>query len=211
MKLLVAHEHPLMRDGLKAILERAGFELVAVAASGDETVTLALEHRPCVTIMSGALSEADSVATTRRLKAELPVNRIIALRDHERSQLGLDMLEAGATTCLQGSATTSELLGALRALDCCQGPPPKTASHLNAAPRFGERSSSERSRRLTQREREVLKLLAEGHSSKEIAQRLAVAVPTVETHRRQIVDKVGIRSVARLTKWAIRQGITTLD
>lgn len=211
MKLLIAHERPLVRDGLRAILEGAGFVVVGTASTGSEALTAALEHHPRVTILNETIAGTDCVTTTRRLRVALPSTGIVGLCGQGESARQAAILAAGAHACLAADAGSGELFAVLRSLERRSGA--KLGNNDGpAAPAATPRAPSSRpTRRLSARECEVLKLLAEGHSSKEIAKQLAVAVPTVETHRRQIVDKLGVRSVARLTKWAIRAGITTLE
>jgi DNA-binding NarL/FixJ family response regulator len=216
MKLLVAHELPLVRDGLKAILEGAGIAVVAVAASGREALCAALQSHPSATILNGTIAETDSITTVRQLRAELPGSRIIGLCKGGDARLKTGILAAGADTCLATETTTAELLAALLRLGPNKGSRQAHARHAHAVgiqrlAAAADGQSLNRSRQLSPREREVLKLLAEGHSSKEIARRLVIGVPTVETHRRQVAEKLGMNGVARLTKWAIRHGITTLD
>ncbi|HEX2877685.1 MAG TPA: response regulator transcription factor [Polyangiaceae bacterium] len=216
MKLLVAHELPLVRDGLKAILEGAGLAVVAVAASGREALCAALHAHPSATILNGTLAETDSITTVRQLRAELPATRIIGLCKGGDVRLKTGILAAGADTCLATETTTAELLAVLLRLGPNNGSRQAHARHAHAGAVDGAATAADsrsegRARTLSPREREVLKLLAEGHSSKEIARRLVIGVPTVETHRRQVTEKLGMNGVARLTKWAIRHGITTLD
>ncbi len=212
MKILIADDHKMMRDGLRAILEKEGLEIVAEAASGREAVALALAAHPDVVVMDITMPELNGVDATRRLVAEIPGIKVIALSMNADQRYVIAMFKAGAAGYLLKNAAADELLQAIRAVVGGQTfVSPGIASVVVESLVAGHRSGVKPGKTLSPREREVLQLLAEGRSSKEIATRLQLALPTVETHRRQIMDKLGLRSVAELTKYAIREGLTSVS
>jgi DNA-binding NarL/FixJ family response regulator len=212
MRVVLADDHAMMRDGLRAVLEKAGVEVVGEASNGREAVAVATRLRPDVVVLDIAMPELNGVDATRRLTAELPGIKILALSMNSDRRYVVAMLEAGASGYLLKNAASSELLDALNAVSRGQTylSPAIAGSVVDLAIHKGPARTAA-GRPLSTREREVLQLLAEGNSSKEIAAALTIAVPTVETHRRQIMEKLGLRTVAELTKYAIREGLTTTE
>jgi DNA-binding NarL/FixJ family response regulator len=212
VKILLADDHKMMRDGLRAILEKEGLQVVGEAQNGLETIALARSLRPRIVIMDISMPELNGIDATRRLVAELPTIKIIALSMNADRRYVLAMFKAGARGYLVKNSASDELLAAVRAMANDQiYVSPAVASivvdnFLGAAPPVVKPE-----RELSPREREVLQLLAEGKTSKDIAGLLSLAVPTVETHRRQIMDKLNLHTIAELTKYAIREGLTSID
>jgi two-component system, NarL family, response regulator NreC len=221
MKILLVDDHQMMRDGLRAVLEKEGLEVVGEAANGHEGIAAAHRLKPDVVVMDISMPELNGIDATRRLLAEMPGLKVIGLSMHSDRRYVLALFGAGAVGYLLKNSASDELIQAVRAAVAGQRyvSPAVAGIVLDAvtgrAPESGPPSGSLRpgapSKPLSPREREVLQLLAEGRSSKEIAARLAVAVPTVETHRRQIMGKLGLRTIAELTKYAVREGLTTID
>lgn len=214
MRILLADDHQMMRDGLRAVLEaEPGFQVVAEAEDGHQAIALALERRPEVVIMDISMPALNGVDATRRLVAQLPGIKVVALSTNSNRRYVVAMFEAGAVGYVLKSSAASELILAVRSVACNRAyVSPAIADVVIEALTAHERGAKANQQTpLSTREREVLQLLAEGMSSKEIAQRLQLAVPTVESHRRQIMGKLGLRSVAELTKYAIREGLTSLD
>jgi DNA-binding NarL/FixJ family response regulator len=213
MKVILADDHRMVRDGLRAVLERAGVDVVGEAATGHEAVAEARRLRPDVLVMDIGMPELNGIDATKRLAAELPTVKVLALSMNADRRYVIAMLEAGAAGYLLKNSASDELLTALDAVargdtylsSVVAGSVVARAIHGRSSPRGSEE------RPLSVREREVLQLVAEGKSSKEIGVILRIAVPTVETHRRQIVEKLNLRTVAELTKYAIREGITSAD
>lgn len=222
MKILLADDHRMMRDGLRALLEREGLEVVAEAADGREAVTLALRLHPDVVIMDISMPQLNGIDATRKLRAEAPRTKVVGLSMNADSRYVLAMFAAGAVGYLLKSSASEELIQALRAVSAGQKyVSPAIANivldHLTEGPEArGSQGATPAPgpqivKSLTVREREVLQLLAEGKASKEIATQLGVSPATVETHRRQIMQKLGLHTVAELTKYAIREGLTTIE
>ncbi len=212
MRILLADDHKMLRDGLRALLERKpGMEIVGEASTGHQAVELSQQLRPDVVVMDVTMPELNGVEATRRLVAAHPDIKVVALSVHTDRRYMMAMFEAGAVAYVPKSVAFEELALAIDAV--MQGQrylsPTITGAVLEGYLR--KVSPAVPGGTLSPREREVLQLLAEGSSSKDIAARLGLSVATVETHRRQIASKLDIHSVAELTKFAIREGLTSLD
>lgn len=211
MKVLLADDHQLMRQGLRALLERQGIDVVAEAADGHEAIAYAKQACPDVVVIDVAMPGLNGIDAARRIKAELPLVKILALSMNSDARYVNAMLEAGASGYLLKNAASDELLDALTAVlggETYLSPAILRGSPSPALRRGTPVPGSEKP--LSAREREVLQLIAEGKTSKEIAGTLNIAVPTVETHRRQLMDKLNVRTIAELTKYAIREGLTSV-
>lgn len=210
-KVLLCDDHRVLREGLRTLLaQREGVEVVAEASNGREAVALAKSLSPHVVLLDISMPDMNGTEAARLITAECPNTRVIALSVHSDRRYVMGMLRAGASGYLVKSCAFDELTAAIDAT--CRG-----ESYLSSAVtgvvvddlRRGHDADSAASP-LTSREREVLQLVAEGESTKEIALRLHVSVKTVENHRAQIMLKLGLHSVAELTKYAVREGITSL-
>jgi DNA-binding NarL/FixJ family response regulator len=212
MKILLADDHKMLRDGLRAILEKEGLQVVGEAATGHEAIEMARRLRPTVVVMDISMPELNGIDATRRIVAELPGTKVIGLSMNSDRRYVVAMFAAGAVGYLLKNSASDELIQAVHAVrnDLTYVSPAIAAIVVDRLV-DGTRTAETKARPLSPREREVLQLLAEGKSSKDIATRLDLAVPTVETHRRQIMDKLNLRTIAELTKYAIREGITSID
>jgi two-component system, NarL family, response regulator NreC len=214
MKIVLADDHKIVRDGLRAILEKhPGMEVVGEAENGHEAIAVAQRTAPDVVVMDISMPGLNGVDSAKRIAHELPRTRVIALSMCADRRYVLAMLSAGAAGYLLKNAAAGELIRAIETTATGRTYlSPEIAGVVVETLR--ERSAPEEPTSagvLSAREREVLQLLAEGRTSKEIAAQLHVAVTTVETHRRQIMAKLGLHSIAELTKYAIREGLTSLD
>jgi DNA-binding NarL/FixJ family response regulator len=217
IRILIADDHKIVCDGLKALLEaQPDMEIVAQAANGREAVKLAHKQRPDMVIMDVAMPDLNGLEAVSQILSAYPRTKVIALSMHADRRYVTGMLSAGASGYILKHCAFEELVRAIQVVLSDQVYlSPAIAGIVvqelaQSKPSFA-RPSSPTSESLTSREREVLQLISEGHSAREIAQRLHLSVKTVETHRRQLMDKLGIHSVADLTKFAIREGLTTLD
>jgi PAS domain S-box-containing protein len=214
IRVLLADEHEVLRDGLKALLsDHAGLEVVAEAGDGLRAVELALRHRPDVVILDASLPGLDGSETTRRILAERPETRVIALSSHSEHHWIRDMLKAGAVGYLLKDAEPADLINAIRsahsALRCFSQL--AFATIIADFIRYDELTIADKQALLSRREREVLGLIADGLATKEIARRLDLSVKTIETYRRRMLDKLNLDNIADLTKYAIQEGLTDIN
>lgn len=213
VRIILAEDHRITREGLVNLLEeRSDMQVVGEAENGREAVRLATELSPDLVIMDVTMPDLNGIDATRIITSGSNNTKVIALSMYSDKQFVQGMIQAGASGYLLKDCAFEELVSAIQAV--IQGDTylsPGIAGivvqdYLNKL--TTDRSSADTV--LTNREREVLQLIAEGNSTKEIAARLTVSVKTVETHRRQIMEKLGIFSIAELTKYAIREGLTSL-
>ena len=213
MKILLAEDHKIVREGLRAILEKEeGFLVVGEAADGREAIRLAQATHPDIVVMDISMPGLNGIDATKRIVADDPRTKVIGLSMNSDRRYVLEMLAAGATGYLVKNAAADELVRAIHAVSAGQTflSPQVSAAVIDAVVRRATPAPFNVGV-LSTREREVLQLLAEGLTSKDIADKLTIAVSTVETHRKQIMSKLNLRSVAELTKYAVREGITSLE
>ncbi|MHC4591494.1 MAG: response regulator [Planctomycetota bacterium] len=214
IRILLADDHKIVRDGLRSLLEKEpDMEVAAEADNGRMAVELAGELRPDVVVMDVAMPDLNGMEATRQIVRSVPGARVVALSMHSDKRFVRGMLASGASGYVLKDAAFEELIRAIRSVVAgrtylC---PEVTGVVVESLVQpSGEAEPSSLSV-LTPREREVLQLLAEGKRTKQIATLLKVSVKTIETHRGRIMGKLDCYSVAELTKYAIREGLTTLD
>lgn len=212
LRVLLVDDHQMVREGLRAILERdAWCRVVGEASGGREAVRLARELTPDVIVMDVAMSDLNGIEATRQILSQAAGARIVALSSHSDRRYVKAILRAGAFGYVLKANAYDELRRAVETAAagkkylCADVTEPLIESALGGG---AEGSAFEI---LGSRELEVLQLLAEGLTSSEIAKRLFVATSTVETHRRNITRKLDLHSVAELTKYAVREGVSSLD
>ena len=209
-RVLLADDHQMFRHALRTMLEQeASIEVVGEASNGQELLSVAAKTETDVVCMDIGMPQMNGIEATRRLLAINPDVKVIGLSAFTDRDFVLDMLKAGASGYVTKAETGEELLRAIRSVRqnrkyLC----PEVASALTGALIDGSNGTAA-APRIGPRERQVLQLVAEGHTSAEIAERLHVAFSTVEVHRRNIMRKLDLHNVAELTKYAIRNGITT--
>ena len=214
-RILIADDHQIVRQGLRILLEHEpDLNVVAGAEDGRATVRMVRNIQPDVVIMDVAMPDLNGIEATRQIVAEFPRIKIIALSMYSDRRFVVNMLKAGASGYLLKDCAFEELAKAIRAVlgnktflspwvsdilvrDFVQGYNPKNETTVYSV--------------LTPREREVMQLMSEGRSTNQIAGHLHVSIKTIETHRQQIMHKLNISSVAQLTKYAIREGLTSLE
>ena len=214
IRILIADDHNIVRDGLKALVEKEpGLEVVAEATNGLEAIELVEKLAPDIVIMDVAMPDLNGIEATRQLTSKDSTIKIIALSMHSDRRFVIEMLRAGAMGFMLKDSAFEELVEAIKNVH--RGRAFLSSSIVDVVVTDYVRNlagtDSPAYTQLSDRERQVLKLLAEGKTIKEIAYILEVSAKTVETHRLNIRDKLGISSLAELTKFAIREGITTLD
>ena len=214
MKILLADDHKLIREGLRLLLEKLGrITIVGEADNGISAVRLARDLKPDLVLMDIAMPDLNGIEATRRIRTEAPGVKVIALSMHMDKRFVRHMFAAGASGYVLKESAFEEVSIAIKAV---------AMGRLYISPKITDQVLAEYIKQLTKpsageesplsgREREVLQMLAEGKSSRKIAERLHVSVTTVDTHRKHIMDKLGFRSIAELTKYAVREGLTPLD
>ncbi len=214
IRVLLADDHKIVREGLRSLLEKEpDIDVVAMADNGKTARQLAGEHRPNVAVIDIAMPEMNGIEAIRRISGANPGIRILALSMHSARRFVVEALSAGANGYILKDCASEELVRAIRVVaDNETYLSPKISGLIvkDYVKRLPESKSPEKAL-LSNREREVLQLIAEGQCTKEIAFSLGLSVKTVETHRQQIMKKLDLHSVAVLTRYAIREGITPLD
>lgn len=200
IRLLLAEDHLVVREGLRALLSsEPEFDVVAEATDGFEAVRLAQEHEPQVVIMDVGLPGLSGVDAAKRIKRELPLVKIVMLSMHDDGPTVQRASKAGAT----GYVLKGDGIGTIK-----QAVRTVVAGGSYTSPGLFEPVASESSTALTDREREILKLVAEGLTGRQIAQLLYISAKTVENHRGRIMAKLGIHSTAGLVRYALKEGLT---
>jgi two-component system response regulator NreC len=212
IKVLVADDHQIMREGLRAMLEKEhDIVVLGEAEDGRMVERLARELSPDVIIMDVAMPNLNGIEATRQIVTELPEVKIIALSMHDDRRSVLNMLQAGAAGYMLKDSAFTDLAKAIRMVMSgktylCREMMDIVVKDYVTSPQSAQSSAFHL---LSAREREVLQLIAEGKTSAQIGDKLHISVKTVETHRQQIMVKLKIRSVAELTKYAIREGLSS--
>ncbi|MHC4213126.1 MAG: response regulator [Planctomycetota bacterium] len=214
IKILLADDHKITRQGLKALLEKqSDMEVIGEAQQGREAVSLTRQLSPQIVIMDVSMPDLNGMEAAKQISNERPDIKIIALSMHSDSLFVTEMLKSGASGYLLKDCAFEELIQAIRTVNAGKTYLSPSISGVVVSD-YVHRLSKPGNNNLevlTAREREVLQLIAEGKSTKQTALKLHISTKTVETHRRQIMDKLDIHSVAELTKYAIRKGFTSLD
>lgn len=218
ISVLLVDDHQIVRDGLRTMLSREmDIAVVGEAENGREAISSCRKLKPEVVVMDIGMRELNGIDATRLLMEEMPQTRVVALSMHCDRRYVADILAAGACAYLVKDSAFDELAAAIRSVSQGRRYLSPTIADLVLDDYINRMSDTtpvrpaRRSRALSGREREVLQLVAEGNSTKQIATELHLSVKTVETHRRQIMEKLGIFNIAGLIKFALREGITGLD
>jgi DNA-binding NarL/FixJ family response regulator len=205
IKILLADDHKIVSDCLEPLLNKQpDMQVVARAENGQMAVRLTQKMEPDVVIMDIAMPDLNGIEATRQIIAHCPGVKVIALSMNSGRRFVTGILNAGASGYLTKNCSFEELVSAVRNV---------VANKKYLSPEISDIVIEETlptSSLLTTREREVLQLLAEGMTVKEIASQLHRSIKTIHTHRKQIMEKLGIHSIAELTKYALREGLTSL-
>lgn len=214
MRVLIVDDHKIMREGLRSLLEKQpDVEVITEAESAQKALKLVEEFKPDLVIMDVVMPSLNGIETTRRILAKTPGVKVIALSMHADKRFVMEMLRAGASGYLLKDCAFEELDEAIRAV---------MQDRTYITPRIidiivkdyfsaSDKPASSALSALTSRQYEVLQLLAEGKTTREIAHQMSLSVKTIESHRQQIISKLNIRSIAGLTKYAIREGLISTD
>ncbi len=211
IKILVVDDHAILRDGVRALLSlNDDFDIVGEAAEGKESIKKAKELVPDVILMDIAMPGMDGLEATRRIRKENPKIKILALTQYDNKEYILSVIKAGAAGYVPKRALGSELVSAIRAVH--KGDSflyPSAAAALIQD--YLQQAEEEPYDRLTDREREILKLIADGHTSREIADILFISLKTVLGHRMKIMKKLDIHNRTELIRYAMRKGLVSMD
>jgi DNA-binding NarL/FixJ family response regulator len=214
VKIVLADDHQIVRQGLISLLSaEPDMEVVGEADNGRAVVRLVQKKSPQVVIMDIAMPDLNGIEATRQILSESPGIKVIALSMHSDSLFVLNMFKAGASGYLLKDCALEELVKAVRTVlnrKIYLSPGVSDIVIKDFVIGWSAPESSAYSI-LTTREREVLQLMAEGRNTNQIAEKLCVSVKTVEAHRKQLMNKLDIHNVAELTKYAIKQGLTSLE
>jgi DNA-binding NarL/FixJ family response regulator len=214
IQVLLVDDHAIIREGLRSLLEKQPeLEVIADTDDGRKAIEFVRELLPDIVVMDITMPGLNGIEATRQITAEFPQVKVIALSIYSKRRFVADMLSAGATGYILKECLFDELIQAIKAV---------AAGGRYLSPRITDVVVSDYVKRLSAsagspfealkaREREVLQLVAEGKSTKQIALDLHVSVKTIEANRRQIMEKLDIYNVAELTKYAVREGLTTLE
>lgn len=213
IRVLLADDHTMMREGIRSLLSlHDDIEVVGEACDGREVITKANELLPDVVVMDIAMPQLDGFEAARRLRKHQTKTHILILTQFEDKEHVLASLKSGATGCLSKKAVASDLVSAIRAVHRGESfLHPSVARHVIDEYVHHTSADEEPYERLTDREREVLKLLAEGRTNREIADTLVISVKTVLAHRAKIMEKLDIHNRTDLVKYALRKGLISVD
>lgn len=216
IRVILVDDHAMMREGIRSILDNAeGVIVLAEAANGRDAIELASKHAPDIMLVDIGMPGLNGIEAARKIRAIDRKIAVIALSMHSDARYVTGMLDAGARGYLLKTCDSGELLRAIEAVHRGSIFVTSTLTHvlvdrLNANIPNSSLLNTVHADSLTPREREVLQLVAEGLTSKEIGKRLGAALKTIETHRTNVIRKLDIHSIAELTKYAIREGLTNV-
>lgn len=212
--VILVDDHQLVRDGIRAVLEKEnGIKVIAEAENGRDAVTLAHMVQPDVIVMDIAMADMNGIEATKRIIHEHPNAKILILSMHHDKSIVIEVIKAGAKGYLLKDCASSEVVKAIMVVHKGEAYlSPKISSVVlenMMNPSHGETQPAIAV--LSAREKEVLQLIANGKSTKEIAFTLEISAKTVEVFRKRVMEKLNLKTIAELTKFAIREGLTSLD
>lgn len=209
ISVLLADDHQVVRDGLKTLLEaQSDIRVVGMAADGREAVANAAELTPDVVVMDISMPDMNGVEAARRIHAARAQTRIVMLSMHSDAEHVYRALEAGATGYLLKNSAGSELVAAVRAVHAGRRYLTEKINELVIAGYLGENRAASPLESLSKRERDILQHIVDGRNNRETAELLHISVKTVETYRSRMLQKLGIKNVTELVKFAITHGLT---
>jgi DNA-binding NarL/FixJ family response regulator len=206
IRILLAEDHVMVRQGLRALLEQAGMVVIGEASDGLEALRLAHEHKPEVAITDIAMPRLNGLETARRLREVAPQTKVIVLSMHTEEPYVLEALQAGAVGYVLKTQAAADIIQAIHT--ALQGTIYLSPGVTNAVVQAYLSGSTLPPDPLTAREREIVQRIAEGQTTKEIAAHLGLSVKTVESHRINLMRKLDIHETATLVRYAIRRGLT---
>ncbi|MFA5902920.1 MAG: response regulator transcription factor [Desulfobacula sp.] len=212
--VIIADDHAIMREGLKSLLETKGITVSAIAKNGREAIELAVLHQPDLVIMDISMPDLNGVEATAFIRKEVPHIKIIGLSMYSDKNIIDKMFSSGASGYIQKESAFEELCDAIQ--EVLKGnfylTPSIARMYIDSEENaFQTIEDVEKSKEISKKEREVLQMVAEGLKTRDIAERLCLSVKTVESHRRNIMKKLNIFTIAGLTKFAIQEGIIGIE
>ncbi len=207
IRILLAEDHVMFRQGLRVLLEQAGMVVIGEASDGQEALRLAHEHQPHVAVLDIAMPHLNGLETARRLREAVPQTKTILLTMHTEEPYVLEALQAGTVGYVLKTQAAVDIVQAIR--EAMQGAIYLSPRVANAVVQAYLTGASLPPDPLTSREREILQRIAEGQTTKEIAAHLGLSVKTVESHRSNLMRKLDMHETATLVRYAIRRGLTT--
>lgn len=217
LRILIIDDHPLFREGIKTILARDGrFEVVDEAGSGREGLEKACQHKPDVVLLDVSLPDETGMEVARKLRTQIPRTKIMILSMHSKIDYIVEAFQAGATGYVVKESAAERLAQGLEAVAAGEYFLDSSISHevvarLMKSPVKEAKVSDSGYSQLTAREQEIMRMLAEGSSKSEIAERLFISIKTVENHRTNIMRKLNIHSAMELVRYAARLGLIDVD
>jgi DNA-binding NarL/FixJ family response regulator len=228
IRVVLADDHRIVRDGLRSLLgHETDMDVVGMASDGLEAVRLARELQPDVLVTDVAMPGLNGLEAIRRIHSEQPAVRLLCLSMHDDSRMVLAVLNAGASGYVLKDSSSEELATAIRkvvarkvyvspdlmdvVVDGLRQQQDSAQSKPNGQPAGADNRPDEALTPLTPRERELVQLLSEGYSSNDVAERMHVSIKTVATHREHVMRKLRVGSVAELTRYALREGLSSLN
>ncbi|HST70055.1 MAG TPA: response regulator transcription factor [Solirubrobacterales bacterium] len=206
IRVLIADDHGIVRSGLRMLIDRqSDMEVVAEAEDGVAALESTQEHHPTVAVLDVSMPRMTGLQAAREIRAHVPDTRVIMLSMHDDERYFLEGLEAGAAGYVLKRAADTDLIDAIHAI--ARGEPFLTPEAQQALIRDVLGEGENRQEELTPREEQVVKLVAEAHTNKEIAELLGLAEKTVENHRSNAMHKLGMRDRVELVRYAIRRGL----
>lgn len=223
IRVLLADDHDILRDGLRMLLEMANdIQVVGEARTGREAVAEVVRLHPDVVLMDISMPELDGVEAARRLRQQMPDVRVLFLTMHEADEYFFRALQAGAAGYIIKRTASADLLAAVRAVARGESFLSPSVAHTlvadyterstrssrpSASPNEESADASDNYETLTSREREVLQMVGEGYTNQDIANRLHLSIKTVQSHRAAVMEKLGLRDVTHLVRYAVRRGL----
>ena len=212
-RIVIAEDHTILREGLRALLSsQESLEVVGEAGDGREAIRQVEELTPDLILMDLSMPKMNGVEAIREIKRRVPETRILALTVHKAEEFILEVLQSGADGYIPKDASSNELMMAIKSILMGKRYLSPSVSNVVIEGYLASRRTSESITpwdKLTKREREILKLIAEGHKNKDIADYLCISVKTVEKHRANLMKKLDLHSAAALTAYAMERGLVT--
>ena len=213
-RVIIADDHAIIREGLKSLFEKKGIKVIAIAKNGREAVDFAIMHKPDVVLMDISMPDLNGVEPTVVIRKKVPKTKIIALSMHSNKYLIDTMIASGASGYVLKETAFNELYDAVKEVNKGNFYLTSSIAEMYADSKesvFKLKDDIPKFNKISKKERQVLQLVAEGKKNKDIAEHLGVSIKTIESHRRSMMKKLNIFSIAGLTKFAIKEEIVFLE